>query len=143
MLEPWFGGVRDRVPSAMSICDAGGRERSGDNVAWLACGTEPSKSSARRRVEKVRLASSARQALLLRGCKVQICPEPTLLKVKLALRRALLLLRGRCWGRFVMQQAKAGLKILPGSSGNKAGNTRHISGMILEILQKNERTDRR
>lgn len=57
--EPLFGGVCDRVPSLVLMCDDGGKTFSGDRAGVVVCGTDPSKSSARSKVEKVRFASSA------------------------------------------------------------------------------------
>lgn len=69
LVEALFGGVRDLVESRMlAECDAVDKVCSGDILGGVACGIEPSKSSARSSVENVRFASSAKngQICLLR-----------------------------------------------------------------------------
>ena len=61
--ERFVGGVRDLDGSLIVVeCVDGGSVGSGDIVGGVGCGTEVSKSSERRRVENVRLASSAAQS---------------------------------------------------------------------------------
>jgi hypothetical protein len=59
-MEELLGGVRERVGSLMVVeCEDGNNAGSGDKLGGVGCGIVLSKISARRRVEKVRFASSA------------------------------------------------------------------------------------